>query len=77
MGARPRKALPMPAELAEALEINPKAAAAFRALPPSHQREDMEWVGEAKREQSREKRATTALTWLAAGKPRNWKYLQR
>ena len=74
---RVQKPVAMPAELAAALLTNRKAAAAFQAFSPSHRREYIEWVGEAKREETRQKRAATALTWLAAGKPRNWKYLRQ
>lgn len=72
----PRKAPAMPAELAAALEVDKKAAAAFEAFSPSHRREYMEWIGEAKGDETRKKRVKTALAWLAAGKPRNWKYMR-
>jgi uncharacterized protein YdeI (YjbR/CyaY-like superfamily) len=72
----PRKALPMPAELTAALRANKKAASAFEAFSPSHRREYMEWIGQAKGAETRKKRVATALTWLSAGKPRNWKYLR-
>ncbi len=70
--ARPE--LPAPAELAAALKKNKAASAAFKGLPPSHRREYCEWVGEAKREETRVKRAATAVEWIAEGKSRNWKY---
>jgi hypothetical protein len=72
--ARPAPA--MPAELAAALKTNKKAAAAFDAFSPSHRREYMQWIGEAKGDETRRKRVKTALAWLAAGKPRNWKYMR-
>jgi uncharacterized protein YdeI (YjbR/CyaY-like superfamily) len=37
-------------------------------------REYVEWVDEAKRDQTRLRRLATALEWLAEGKSRNWKY---
>ena len=33
-----------------------------------------EWIGEAKRDETRKKRVKTTLEWLAEGKSRNWKY---
>ena len=33
-----------------------------------------EWIVEAKRPETREKRIATALDWIAEGKQRNWKY---
>jgi len=72
---RPRAPLPMPMELSAALKKNDKAAAAFAAFSPSCRREYIEWIGEAKREETRSKRLAQALEWISAGKVRNWKYL--
>lgn len=69
-----KKALEMPAELNVALAKNRKAKAAFDAFPPSHRREYVEWIAEAKREETRTKRAAQAVEWIAEGKSRNWKY---
>lgn len=65
----------VPADLAKALSRNAKARAAFAGFSPSHRREYLEWIEEAKREATREQRITTAIEWLAAGKPRHWKHL--
>ncbi len=73
--AGPRKALPMPPFFTAALKKNKKAAAAFEGFSPSHRREYIEWLTEAKTDATREKRLAQALDWLAAGKPRNWKYM--
>lgn len=35
----------------------------------------LEWVAEAKREDTRQRRIAQAVEWMAEGKPRNWKYL--
>jgi len=70
----PRPELPVPPELAAALAKNKKAQAAFKAMPPSHQREYNEWIGEAKREETRAARVKQAIEWIAEGKSRNWKY---
>lgn len=38
-------------------------------------REYVEWITEARREETRDKRVAQALEWRAEGKPRNWKYM--
>lgn len=64
----------VPAELTAALAQNRKAKAAFEAFPPSHRREYVDWIAEAKREDTRAKRVAQAVEWMAEGKSRNWKY---
>jgi hypothetical protein len=64
---------PSPA-FAAALKANRKAAATFANFTPGHQREYVEWIDEAKREETRDKRIAQAVEWLAEGKARNWKY---
>ena len=61
-------------EFAAALKRNKKAAVAFEAFSPSCKREYVEWVAEAKREETRNKRIAQAVEWIAEGKQRNWKY---
>lgn len=73
--AKPKPALPVPKDLAAALAKNKAAAATFEKFSPSHRRGYIEWITEAKREETRESRLATTLEWLAEGKPRNWKYM--
>ena len=70
----PKPVLETPAELATALKRNKKAAAVFAAFSPSCKREYIEWIAEAKRAETRDKRIATAVEWIAEGKQRNWKY---
>ena len=63
-----------PAEFKAALQRNKKAAAVFAAFSPSCKREYVEWIAEAKRQETRDKRIATAVEWIAEGKQRNWKY---
>jgi uncharacterized protein YdeI (YjbR/CyaY-like superfamily) len=63
-----------PADLRNALDANPPAAATFDAFSPSCRREYVEWVTEAKQAATREKRIAQAIEWMAEGKKRNWKY---
>jgi uncharacterized protein YdeI (YjbR/CyaY-like superfamily) len=70
----PKTAPEMPEELASALKRNKKAADAFAAFSPSCRREYVEWIADAKRSETRQKRIATAIEWIAEGKQRNWKY---
>ena len=62
------------AELAAALKKNKLAAKAFAGFSPSCRREYAGWIAEAKRPETREKRLAQAISWIAQGKTRNWKY---
>jgi uncharacterized protein YdeI (YjbR/CyaY-like superfamily) len=64
----------VPADLAAALDKHPAASATFSAFSPSHRREYIEWITEAKRPETREKRLQLTLEMLADGKSRHWKY---
>jgi uncharacterized protein YdeI (YjbR/CyaY-like superfamily) len=69
-----KTSLNTPAEFKTALQRNKKAAAVFAAFSPSCKREYVEWIAEAKRQETRDKRIATAVEWIAQGKQRNWKY---
>lgn len=71
----PRRVAPKaPPEFLAALRKNKKALSTYAAFSPSHKREYVEWIAEAKREDTRNRRIATALAWIAEGKGRNWKY---
>jgi uncharacterized protein YdeI (YjbR/CyaY-like superfamily) len=74
---RPRAALPVPDYFTAALRKNKRALETFEGLSPSHRREYVEWVTEAKGEATRQRRLATAIEWLAEGKSRNWKYAKK
>jgi hypothetical protein len=63
-----------PSEFIKVLKANKKASAAFAAFSPSCKREYVEWIADAKRPETRDKRIATAIEWIAEGKQRNWKY---
>ncbi|HWC56578.1 MAG TPA: YdeI/OmpD-associated family protein [Sphingomicrobium sp.] len=75
---KPKHAPKPPAEmhpaLSAALEEAPRAKAAFYNFAPSHRREYLDWVAEAKRDETRQKRIETTIEWLSEGKKRNWQY---
>jgi uncharacterized protein YdeI (YjbR/CyaY-like superfamily) len=72
--AEPKPPTEVPDFLREALNRHPQAGANFDAFPPGQQREYVEWLTEAKRVETRDKRLAQAVEWLAEGKRRNWKY---
>ncbi|HEV2961958.1 MAG TPA: YdeI/OmpD-associated family protein, partial [Candidatus Angelobacter sp.] len=68
------KELKVPEYFLASLKKNKKALAAFEGFPYSKKKEYVEWVTEAKAEETRERRLATSVEWLAEGKSRNWKY---
>ena len=70
----PKPPVEVPAEFTAALRRDRKAAAAYAAFSPSCQREYAQWIAEAKRPETRERRIAQAVEWIAEGKQRNWKY---
>ena len=60
-----------------AVRKNGKALATFKGFSPSCKREYVEWVTEAKTDETRSRRLATAVEWMAQGKARNWKYLKK
>ena len=76
--ARPKpkakKAVVVPDYFLAALKKSKKALAVFENFSPSHKREYVEWIAEAKREETRARRIQAALKLMTQGKSRNWKY---
>ena len=66
--------LTVPQDMRAAIDAVPAAKACFDGFAPSCQREYVEWVTEAKRDETRAKRLNQAIEWLTEGKKRNWKY---
>jgi uncharacterized protein YdeI (YjbR/CyaY-like superfamily) len=71
---KPRELI-VPDDLTKALRSNSLARATFEEFSPSHKREYVEWITEAKTEATRNRRLEQAVEWMAEGKPRNWKYM--
>ena len=64
----------VPKVLESALRRSKKARASFAGLPPSHKREYIEWINEAKKDETRDKRIERTIAQLEEGKSLNWKY---
>jgi hypothetical protein len=70
----PKLAPQMHPEFAAALDEAPKAKATFESFSPSARRDYLEWIAEAKQDETRAKRIVVAVEWIAEGKKRHWKY---
>ena len=64
----------VPADLQAAIRANRMAATFWKTLAPGYRRDYIDWITDAKREATREKRLAQTIEWLAEGKRKNWKY---
>lgn len=65
----------IPDYFAEALSKNKAAQKVFENFTNAQRRDYIEWLVDAKRETTRDKRMAQAIEWIAEGKVRNWKYM--
>ena len=72
-----KKEIEIPKALQKGLDNNKAAATTFSNLSPSHKSEYIEWINEAKTEETKVKRLGTTIEWLTEGKSRNWKYMKK
>ena len=70
----PKKPLAMHPEFTRALSANKKAKKVFDDFAPSCKREYVEWIADAKKDDTRARRIEQAIDWIADGKKRHWKY---
>jgi uncharacterized protein YdeI (YjbR/CyaY-like superfamily) len=70
----PKSELPVPADFEKLLKGNSAVKEIFEKFSPSHKREYIEWITEAKTDITREKRMLQAIEQITEGKSRNWKY---
>jgi uncharacterized protein YdeI (YjbR/CyaY-like superfamily) len=70
----PKKDLVVPAYFTTALAKNKEAKKVFEEFTYSQRKDYVEWVTEAKTEETRSKRLASTVQWLSEGKTRNWKY---
>lgn len=67
----------MPDYFMAAVKKNQQALAAFDGFSVPRQSEYVEWITGAKTGATRDKQLAQAVAWMAEGKVRNWKYLNR
>ena len=72
-----KKALEIPDYFTSALEANENALDTFEHFSYSHKKEYVEWIKEAKTEETKNKRLALAVEQMAEGKSKNWKYNKR
>jgi uncharacterized protein YdeI (YjbR/CyaY-like superfamily) len=70
----PKAPIEMPVDFADLLAANPKALERYNKFSPSHKREYLEWIVDAKSDATRQKRLETAMGQIEEGKSKNWKY---
>jgi uncharacterized protein YdeI (YjbR/CyaY-like superfamily) len=70
----PKPPARVPADLKAALAKKPAAAKTFASMSPSHKREYVEWITDAKTAETRARRVAQTVIWVGEGKGRNWKY---
>ena len=73
---KPGKASPIetPGYFLQEIKKNKNALAAWEKFSNSHKKEYVEWIVDARRDETRSKRMQQAIEWIAEGKGRNWKY---
>lgn len=71
------KNLVVPPQLQAALKKNSAAQKIFTEFSYSNKKDYVEWITDAKTDETRVRRIDTAVEWLSEGKPRNWKYLRK
>lgn len=65
-----KREIRVPRTCARALAKNARARSTFEGFSPSNKREYVEWIEEAKRPETRVRRLSTAMAWMAEGKSR-------
>jgi len=70
--AKPK--LVVPSFIVKILSKNKEAKVTFDGLSPSHKREYVEWIMEAKREETKQSRIEKTIKMLIEGKSMNWEY---
>ncbi len=69
-----KQELAVPGYFTKALSKNKTALNIFQAFSPSHKKEYVEWITEAKTEETRNRRIEKALEQITNSKSLNWKY---
>ncbi|MBV9988475.1 MAG: YdeI/OmpD-associated family protein [Chitinophagaceae bacterium] len=69
-----KKELVIPDYFLKAIKKNKTAFDTYTKFSPSAKRDYIEWIVDAKAEETRNRRMETAVEWMAEGKQRHWKY---
>lgn len=79
VAARPaeKKTFEIPDYLTAALKKNKKALQTFQQFNTTNKKEYVDWITEAKTEETSKKRLATAVEWMSEGKVRHWKYQKK
>ena len=72
-----KKEVVVPDYFLKQLQKNKKAFTTFNNFSPSHKREYVEWITEAKTDETKKRRMKSAIEWMSEGKSRNWKYIKK
>ena len=72
-----KQKLKVPDYFLAALQKSRKALVIFEGFNYSNKKDYVEWVTEAKGEETRKRRLETAVAWMSEGKTRNWKYMTK
>ena len=72
-----KKEMVVPDYFIKALSKNKKAKQTFESFAYSHKKEYLQWIAEAKTEETRNKRIAAAIEMMSEGKSRNWKYAKK
>jgi uncharacterized protein YdeI (YjbR/CyaY-like superfamily) len=72
-----KKEIVVPVYFLKQLKKNKKAFITFENFSSSHKREYVEWITEAKTDETKNRRMETAIEWMSEGKSRNWKYAKK
>jgi uncharacterized protein YdeI (YjbR/CyaY-like superfamily) len=59
------------------LKKNKNAQQTFETFAYSHKKEYVQWIEEAKTEETKNKRLAQAIEMMEEGKSRNWKYAKK
>ena len=73
---KPKGELVIPDYFINSLKKNKKAFDTFNNFSYSHKKEYVEWISDAKTDETRNKRIETAIEWMSVGKSRNWEYMK-
>jgi uncharacterized protein YdeI (YjbR/CyaY-like superfamily) len=68
------KKIVVPKDFLALLKKNKVAHSVFEKFSQSNKRDYVEWITDARTEETRNRRMNTAIEWLKEGKSRNWKY---